>query len=279
MQHSENIVISDEHDPLQTNEANAVDKAATVIQKHIRRDLMQSKYGIDHLENDELTSYKTFVLGNDPNMSALRQWREPRDKIAIVATSGLRSVFLALKLGNKKNIPKIIQVDNSREVHEFWYAVRALMRDESKAETQALFLENFPLLLNNIKSLYRDDEDVNVIMANFKAWFKGFGYDYVRAIIVHASLIKQSWADPDVFIKIKNILSYQGINKIYMYPSNIASYIDDIAIRNQLFENIEKLNPVVCIHTDLIVKQIQGGTKTIKRPENVMYYLITILPM
>jgi hypothetical protein len=261
MQHNENIVISDE--------GNEVEKAATVIQKHIRRDSIQRKYGIDNLNDDELTGYKTFVIGNDPLMSAkLKKYRVPDDKIVLLATSGMRSVLLACLLGNKQHIPKIILIDNSKEVHEFWGAVRTFMRDERKAATKELFHENFPLLLKEKKSSYIDmDSDA---MRFIEALFK-YGYDYVRAIIVHATLIKQSWADPHVFIKIKNILSYQRIDKIFMYPSNIASCMDDNETRNQLFENIQKLNPVVCIHTDLVLKPREGSDKPIYRPEKVYF--------
>jgi hypothetical protein len=68
---------------------------------------------------------------------------------------------------------------------------------------------------------------------------------------LHTSLLRQSWADTDVFAKIKNILIYHGINKVYLYPSNIISCVDDISVQDAILKNIQQLSPVVAIHTDL----------------------------
>jgi CheY-like chemotaxis protein len=65
--------------------------------------------------------YPAFVVGNDPVMpKELDTFHEAKEQIALIATSGLRAISLACKLGNKENTPKIILVDNSMQVIEFW---------------------------------------------------------------------------------------------------------------------------------------------------------------
>ena len=80
--------------------------------------------------------------------------------------------------------------------------------------------------------------------------FNKYGYGYVKAVILHTTVIKQSWSDTDTFRKIKNISSYLGINKIFMYPSNIVACVRDEEIQNQVLHNIELVSPVLSIHTD-----------------------------
>lgn len=241
------------------------EQAATTIQKNVRGFLARRKYGIKHLSKDQQDSYPAFVVGNDPVMPAsLDKYNEPTKKIALIGTSGMRVVSIACKLGNPKNIPKIILIDNSKEVYEFWYAMREFVKDDIKAATEQLFLKNLPSFLGSHIHLYRDLPDdcyaseappgVKYLNQNVHTYFialiKKYGYDYVRSVICHTSLIKQSWADSSVFVKVKNILSYLGIDKIYMYPSNIAACIDNAQIRTQVLENISKTNPILSIHTD-----------------------------
>jgi hypothetical protein len=64
MQHNEKIAISDEstletNEANEANEANEVDEAATVIQKHIRRDSIERKYGIDDLKDNVVNDSST----------------------------------------------------------------------------------------------------------------------------------------------------------------------------------------------------------------------------
>lgn len=261
MQSQNKASISVENVSLEAKEKTA----AVTIQKNFRGFLARKKYGIQHLKQSQQESYRTFVVGNDPIMpTALDNYHEPNDKIALIATSGMRAVSLACKIGNPKNTPKIILIDNSIEVNSFWHAMREFMQDEKKAATQALFLQNLPLFLDAHRRLYRKlahdslssvaapgvkylNQDISVY---FKALIRKYGYEYIRAVILHAALIKQSWVEPNVLVKVKNILNRLGIHKIYMYPSNIASYIDDENMRDQFLENIAKIQPVLSIHTD-----------------------------
>ena len=256
--------------------SNSQEKAATTIQKHVRRFLARRKYSIQHLREDQQESYLTFVVGNDPWMPpSLDKYNEPNKKVALIATSGMRAVSLACKLGNKKNIPKIVVIDNSSKVYKFWYEMREFIKYDKNAATAELFLKNLPSFLSSHKNLYRDLQDkcvfsdappgIKYLNQNINIYFneliEEYGYDYVRAVILHDSLIKQSWADENVFVKVKNILAYQGIDTIYMYPSNMVACIQDPEIRDQVLENIANANPVLSIYTDYC--QIH------RRPENV----------
>lgn len=233
------------------------------IQKSIRGFLDRRKYRIQELQNYQLESYKTFVVGNDPYMpNELNNYHNDNEKISLVATSGMRAVSLACKLGNQANTPKIILIDNSSQVCEFWQLLRDFIEDDTKAGTARLFMNNLVHFLKQHEDLYRQipataykrNGDVKYLNQDIRVYFysliKKYNYKYVRDVIKHTSIIKQSWADPQVFVKVKNILSYLGINQIYMYPSNIVSCIDDKYTRNQILKNIEKMTPTLAIHTN-----------------------------
>jgi hypothetical protein len=236
----------------------------TKIQATVRGFLDRQKFNIKPLKNNELKDYPTFAVGNDPQMpKELDQYHNPNEPIALIATSGMRPVSLACKLGNSNHIPKIILVDNSKDVIAFWHAMRDFIEDNTKSGTKELFSKHFPDFLKNNQHLYRNFSDENYkkyctdkvkylnqnVDVFFKALIKKYGYDYVRNVIKHTSIIPQSWADSNTFVKIKNILTHLGINQIYLYPSNIVACVKDEKIQNQILENIYKMAPVLSIHT------------------------------
>lgn len=238
------------------------EKAALNIQAIYRGRQARQKYQIKPLQTSELNSYATFIVGNDPVMKALGSYSNTdNSKIAFIGTSGVRSISLACKIAGCKDIvPKIIMIDNSLEVIQFWRNMRHFIR----GKTEQKFLEQFPHFLSRNHALYRDidayalkkhnTKDVTYLNQNphnfFKALIKKYGFDYIAKTICHAAVIPQSWTNSDVFIKIKNILSYQKINKIYMYPSNIATCIKDEKLRAKMLKNIETFAPTLAIHTD-----------------------------
>jgi|GEM_PF-4845884 hypothetical protein len=261
--HSSTVLI-----PNQQAEKDAIDiKSVINAQKYIRGYLARKHFAINHLSKTEMVSYSTFIVGNDPVMpKELDSFNVQNEKIAIVGTSGMRVVSLACKLGNVQHTPKIFLVDNSREVHEFWQAMRNFMQDDSLTKTEQDFIMNFPQFLEDYRHLYRPLTDLAYKDYNngatylnqnpavfFSALFKKYGYEFVRAIIKHVSLIQQTWEDPLAFDKIKNILSYLGIRKVFVNPTNIwtgytSSQTGKIAA---FFKNISKLEPTLSIHTDL----------------------------
>ena len=182
---------------------NNTEKKVVDIQSAIRGFLIRRQYQLNHLADYQLESYKTFVVGNDPKMpAALDQFHEPRDKIAFIGTSGMRSVSLACKLGNATNIPKIIIIDNSYEVQAFWHAMRDFASDDKQAATKALFEKNIEYFLFKHQSLIRplpdnalDNESNGVKYLHqgnkkyFSLLFEKYGYDYVRSVITHGRVI------------------------------------------------------------------------------------------
>ncbi|ARG97075.1 hypothetical protein B6N58_05000 [Legionella micdadei] len=268
-------------------ENTAQEKATITIQKHCRGFLVRKRYAIHPLEARYQTNHPTFVVGNDPGMPlSLNKFQESEGKIALIATSGLRAVSLACMLGNAKHTPKIILIDNSSLVYNFWYALRAFMEDDKKAGTRKVFFQHLPAFLERYKHLYVrvvDDElsrnnsrgvhylNQNIIV-HFNSLFELFGYDYVRAVIQHTSLIKQSWADATTFVKVKNILDYLEVKNVYMYPSNIVATVIDTTVQNRILENIKTVMPALSIHTDYC--QIHGQPEKIyifrnQTPEHV----------
>lgn len=233
------------------------------------------KYGFKQLRYPMLQDIKALVVGSDPRApDTLDQYHEPNDKIALIGTSALRSVSFACKLGNKNIIPKIIIVDFSKNVYKFWDHIRDFVTDDKKAGNEVLFFQNLNKFLNDnkdfygqykidiIKQLYKVNPNClpQDIPAFFKALFKKYSYDFVKKVIGHVSIIRQDWRDQDTFIKIKNILDYLEIKKVYVYASNIVASIDDNEIRLKILENIKLLNPVISIHSDFLTVSANGNT-------------------
>lgn len=250
---------------LSNNNAESLD-AAKKLQSFVRGSEIRNKLVINPLSNHQLEDYPAFVIGNDPMMpKELDSHAEAKEKIGVVATSGLRAVSLACKLGNQNSTPKIFIVDNSLQVVSLWKAMREFFADVSKTGTADLLFANLPTFLDQNKTLYRDFEpdqfkphctktlkylsqDINGF---FKALISKYGFDYVKKVILHTSIIQQSWADTDTFQKIKNLTTYLKIDKIYMYPSNIVACIDDINTQMRVLNNIKLVSPILSIHTNV----------------------------
>jgi hypothetical protein len=256
------------------------DELIIYTQKNIRRKLAMKQYSIKHLADKKLEEYPIFIVGNDPVIPTeeLKPHCVQNSKIALIATSGMRAVYLACKLGSAKYTPKIILIDNSKTVNKFWYKLRELMLDAKEGATEESFLKQLPFFLKENETLYRhlsDDyydadgrkEGIKYhnqnITSYFKELIKEFSYDYFRAVVLYSSLIKQSWTDPEIFIKIRNILQFNEISKIFTYPSNISGEIYNPKEIIQFFDNIASLKPLLTIHSDYSFRH-QG------RPENII---------
>lgn len=237
--------------------------AATKIQKIFRGYAVRKKFHINPLRQSQLTSCSTFVIGNDPIMPSLDRYHCDNDRIALIGNSGLRSVEIAAKLGNKENTPKVIIVDNSKVVHAFWSAFRKFCQSNDVKGSEKAFFEKLPQFLQDNKDIYRHIGDLDLMRLDnhidypnqnielyLKNLFAQYGFDYIINIINSVSLVKQSWANVETFAILKNILRLVGINKIYMYASNIAACVDK-RDSDQVLENISKMAPVMSIHTNL----------------------------
>jgi len=251
--------------------ASIEEAAAIILQRNIRSFAARKKYGIKQLERGEMDSYETFVVGNDPKMpKSLANHHVADEKIALVATSGVRALSIACELGNSGHTPKIFLIDNSREVCEFWLKLRAFASDDVACGSGQKFLGNLPEFLAKNAHLYRDIPDhalqnhrnsqAKYPNQNIRRFFAKLidkhGYEYMRAVLLHATIIKQSWADAETFVKVKSITSLHGIKKIFMYPSNVVGCVSNEdngdVLSQKVLENIQATAPVMTIHTDCV---------------------------
>ncbi len=251
----------------------AQELAATKIQRHVRGFLARRKYTIQSLTREQLTDYQVLVTGNDPEIpfEKLQSYRTS-EPIALIATSGVRALSIACALSDPDHVPKIILVDNSELVYLFWDSLREYVADGGKGCSEDLFLDNLRELMQhnrlNIRpsslsacyerkpvarpaSPYGLGSSEQTVIEYFEQLIAIYGYDYVRNAIKNVSLIRQSWEDTTTFVKIKNILHYCDVQRIFTYPSNIVACTDTLDKQLQIIQNITSLNPVVSIHTDL----------------------------
>ena len=69
-------------------------------------------------------------------------------------------------------------------------------------------------------------------------------------IIRKSTILGQSWVSNTLFASIKNILTLNGIEVIYTYPSNIPHCVTRKSA-DLVFDSIEKLSPTLSIFTNL----------------------------
>lgn len=228
--------------------------AATKIQATFKGFIARKNYAIKHLPKSELQDYKVLITGNDPKMNCLPH-HEKDEQIALIGTSGMRSVEIACELSG--GTPKLIILDNSKQVVEFWREARKLI---ANCNSQSDFLNSLSFYIDITqcdRMGLKNDE-----LKYLEQLFNKYGFDRLKHIISGATVIAQSWADKDVINKIKNILALTEIQTVYAYPSNIVAYLyedGEKANALQVLKNIQMLNPTLAIHTDLVFG----------RPENV----------
>jgi hypothetical protein len=213
--------------------------------------------------------YDTLLIGNDPVIQGLENFKATKEKrMALIGTSGLRSVLLACELSdhskesfNHKNFPKIFIIDNSATVHDDW---KRLQKIAARSDNENVFLELLCEQRNkqgleasdgsfeaerfhrHQKIFYYDPNNVKQFCIDL---FNRFGYQNVRRIIMDVTLIKQTWQDEKTFHVIKNRLEVMKIKDVYTYPSNIG-LAPDTGSCAELMKNIAYLNAKLSIHTN-----------------------------
>lgn len=235
------------------SEVKLDNKSATKIQSLFKGYITRKTYKIKHLDKKDQTNYNVLIKGNDPiNIIGLPTHKK-EEKIALIGTSGMRSIEIACQLS--QGTPKIIILDNSFYVTDFWRNARDIVK---KAQSKSEFVTNlfYYVRISNCNRNFLSDKESNYL----ENLIDTYGFDKVKKIISHATIIGQSWADKNTLIKIKNILNHNEITKIYAYPSNIVAYINacnELGFNckknaEQVLKNIEVLNPEIAIHTDLV---------------------------
>ncbi|KTD55378.1 IQ calmodulin-binding motif-containing protein [Legionella quateirensis] len=221
--------------------------AAVKIQTAYRGFFSRKSYAITQIASQYLKPFNVLIKGNDPEITDLPH-HTSKEQIALVAISGMRSVEIACQLSS--GFPKLIIIDNSKYVVDFWRKARDLM-NHSECEEHFLaeldrYIETSKCNRSGLKSKEFD---------YLKQLFNSYGFKKLQRVIGGTTVIAQSWVDRDVMIKVKNILKFIGVDVIYAYPSNIVSYLRSEGERsnsNQVLDNIQLLNPALAIHTDLV---------------------------
>ncbi|RUR23700.1 hypothetical protein [Legionella qingyii] len=247
------------------------EQSITRIQSTIRGRLHRKKLGIYHARDVGMTYESTWLVGNDPKIEGLEPYVTPTGKIALVGTSGLRSLGLICELANQENIPKLIIVDNSLKVIRFW----RLLRDLAERVAPPNFQVSFESFLQEHSSLFRTISEIidpNIKYENqdpvsyMNSLIAQYGLDYVLSVIKNMVIIGQSWAESSLFIALNNILKLHGIEKTYTYPSNIEACVD-ATTRAQVATSIKLFKPCLSIASNN-----QGGMPTkvfLKIPETL----------
>ncbi|MCL9685781.1 hypothetical protein [Legionella maioricensis] len=208
-----------------------------------------------------MTYESAWLVGNDPKIEGLESYATPTGKIALVGTSGLRSLGLICELANQENIPKLIIVDNSIKVIRFW----RLLRDLAEKVAPENFQTSFESFLQEHSSLFKTVSEIidpNIKHENqdpvnyMNSLIAQYGLDYVLSVIKNTVIIGQSWAEASLFIAIGNILKLHGIEKTYTYPSNIEACVN-ATTRAQVATSIKLFKPCLSIASNN-----QGGRPT-----------------
>jgi hypothetical protein len=229
--------------------------AAIKVQASIRGFFAKRKYKLTHKAIDSCTNYNLFVRGNDPEIHCLPR-HSSSDKVLLIGTSGLRTLEIACQLGSAHL--KILLLDNSRHVIQFWRGLQRLMKD---ATSEIGILDRLaPITCPCSQCMASNKADTQY----FASLCLEHGFDKIKHMILHASIIPQDLGNKETFRVISNLVAYHQYQGVYAYLSNIVAYVanTDEASAKGILENIALLNPTLAIHTDL------AGRRS---PENVFH--------
>lgn len=260
---------------------------ALVCQKIFKGNQVRKLFKMNKLKtlNDYLV-----LAGNDPEITGLEKFHEKEEKIAIIATGGLRCLSIAATLGkDNKKIPKIILIDNLINVVNLWKIFKDFMENDKLTDTKEKFWENFKVFEEKLKigksslksalwpGLKFYDPQIQDFRKNMIKLFSENDYNFLRKIVKHVSVIPQDWQDEETFIKINNILKHNNVNKLFICPSNIVGYMEGSNVRLKILNNITKLNPTLSIHTDFVNGEQKNfyffSAEESKKPEEILKVL------
>ncbi len=238
------------------------EQAATGLQRFWRGHNVRKKHGIKQLPTLALHTFPTFVVGNDPKITGLEFHAVSDEKIAVVGTSGLRALALALDLSKSKpttegHIPKLIIIDNGIKVVTFWRTLRDMVAGSIFLSDKEFFdafdqfiSENQKLCINVAPGTFDDLQYENQNPVLYVQQLVGkHGVNNVIKVIQQASILQQTWTDKSLFVVLKNICELNGISTIFAYPSNIAHVVKYENI-DKVLSSVEALSPRLSIFTD-----------------------------
>lgn len=249
--------------------------AALKLQTFFRRWRAQKLYHVPQLSIEQSTEFETNVMGNDPDFPRLHRHQVHNERIAVIGTSGLRSIHIACTLSDLTILPKLIIIDNSSNVIAFWRSLRQFVTNYDDGE--ALFFDHLAGHIETIEN-HCDENGSSDVHLGLRALISMFGFDVVIALIKQTTILLQDWENPIVLAKLKNILQHHGINKTYIYPSNIVAYMEDTATRDQLLINIQEFNPTLALHTNLDLDTLMPSKAYVFRTHQKEYVEQILFP-
>lgn len=224
-----------------------IEEAAVIFQKFFRGKLARKNFHIEQESEKFLYDFPGMVFGNDPYIEKLYSHQAKDGNIVLIATSCLRAVEIACKLGNPnrdKFLPKIILIDHAIKVSLFWNAIRKFAKENTKQEDFLNNLEQF--LIDHSKLITTTSYMLGYNM--FLRFFENYGFDYVRKVIINTAYIRQGWQNSDTFNSLRNIIQHHKIQNVYVYASNIVPCTADFA--QKILKNIQLLKPKLSIHSN-----------------------------
>ncbi|MDF1646476.1 MAG: hypothetical protein P1U61_05820 [Legionellaceae bacterium] len=232
--------------------------SAKKIQASMRRFFAKRDYQLPYQPITSCTDYLLRIQGNDPKIN-LKRRHLSTDRVALIGTSGLRTLEIACQLGS--DCPKIFLIDNSQHVILFWRRLQAVMEKSSSAK--GIMKKVSPMTCDCSDCMDSMDPETGYLATLCRI----YGFDKVKRIVLHASIIPQNWADKKTFQVLSRLVTFCEYQSVYLYASNIVSCM--VASREEasakaILSHIASLNPDLVIHTDLSGRQI---------PKQVFYYL------
>jgi hypothetical protein len=227
------------------------------LERSRKQTLNQSSFQFKELDPSELEDYPAFLIGNDRplNETELESFQMTSDFL-LVGTSLFRSIDFACRLASTHKVnPKVIIVDNSRQVIDTWAKLKSFF--EKTTETDAKkFLEDpddgfLEFIFNELQ-----DSTMNANLRKgtlvssvpyFRQFFRVYSVEQVRSIILKAQVLRQDWGNDELFNDIKRLYPDRPI---VAYPSNIISCCKQ-SDQCKVLKSISTLQPSLCIFSNL----------------------------
>lgn len=231
-------------------------KAANDIKRMFKGYKTRQKYVPVPLLKEQLTDYKIFVESNEPDLDKDKiPQLKSNDKVLIVGTSGLNSVEIACMTNTKH--PKILLIDNSQYVVQYWKDLQKIIGAANSVEQFKNLLRKYYKTHAHFSASdcgFQEDWEYIEFLIDGYQYNGNYGFEKIKSIILHASIIQQSWGDEATMQKIINLKHYHGYDYVIAYPSNIAPYLGFLGkpeeaqkVRN----NVSKLNADLIIESNL----------------------------
>ncbi len=254
-------------------------EAAILIQRFIRGYLSRRKFKLKDNQSLLQKDKKIFLTGNDPKFIGLEKFKLKDKRAFVVGTSCLRSLSVALRLGDSLKPPQLIIIDHSPMVVKFWRLLKAFTRTK---DNERRFLDAFPAFLE-VNKFSRGGVQVwqGAVLGAladypsfdpnlfFKNMLFSYNYKYLQKIVLNSRILLEDWQNLEVFSKLNNIFNEINLDRknLFVYVSNIAGV--ESVDQNKVLQNIHLLRSRMAIFTNM--RQLKIINTIIRFPTR--YYL------